>query len=89
MSGERDTMRALRMAKQGAGTMREPLRTFELPVKLDDDYPCRGTDSTGRPVYFDDLLAEGQRVATFSDTNGNYYGPFGTVERRADGLWIA
>lgn len=62
--------------------------TIELPVKLNDDYTCQGRDRNGAPVVFDDLLDEGDLVATVTDSDGNTFGPHGVVVRKDDGLWI-
>ncbi len=68
------------------------LRSLDLPVRLDerpDGCAITGTDNHGVRVHFDDLVSEGDRVATFSDKEGNCYGPFGTVARDEDGeLWV-
>lgn len=58
-----------------------------FPIKLNDKYTCQGFDANGQYVVFDDLLSEGDRVASFSDSEGNCYGPFAVVVRRDDGLW--
>jgi hypothetical protein len=50
---------------------------MKFPVKLSDEYPCRGVDAEGDEVFFDDLLNEGDTVA------GQ-----GEVVRNPDGLWI-
>ena len=63
-------------------------RRIAFPVKLNDGYPCQGFDAEGAPVYFEDLLYEGDQVADFMDEDGNLYGPMHTVVYRDDGLWI-
>jgi hypothetical protein len=59
-----------------------------FPVKLNDDYSCQGRDRDGEYVVFDDLLNEGDLVASVVDAAGNTWGPHGFVVRRADGLWV-
>ena len=54
------------------------------PIKLDDDYPCRGRDAFGEEQVFDDFLQEGQEVGP---KVGDDMFPTGVVERRDDGLW--
>jgi hypothetical protein len=54
------------------------------PIKLDDDYPCRGTDALGELQTFDDLLREGMKVGPIID--GAVF-PTGEVVRKVDGLW--
>lgn len=60
---------------------------LKLPVKLNDDYTCQGRDADGVSVVFEDLLSEGERVATLT-VDDDHFGPFGVVVRRDDGLWI-
>lgn len=60
----------------------------EFPVKLNDNYTCQGFDAAGDSVVFDDLLYEGQEVGSYSDGDGNVYGPMHTVVRKEDGLWV-
>jgi hypothetical protein len=55
------------------------------PIKLDDDYPCRGVDAMEDEQIFDDLLFEGQSVGP-KDEDGNVH-PTGEVVRKPDGLW--
>lgn len=59
-----------------------------FPIKLNDEYTCQGRDANGVYVGYDDLLSEGERVASMDDGEGNCWGPFGVVVRKADGLWI-
>jgi hypothetical protein len=62
-----------------------------FPVELierADGCAIQGYDAEGGLVCFDDLLGEGDRVATYSDDEGNCWPPLGTVVRRDDGLWI-
>jgi hypothetical protein len=59
-----------------------------FPIKLNDSYPCQGRDHHGEYVTFNDILREGDVVATFTDCEGNSYGPYGVVVRRENGLWI-
>lgn len=62
-----------------------------FPVKLierADGCAIAGHDEEGGLVCFEDLLSEGDRVAKYSDDEGNCWPPFGTVVRHADGLWI-
>lgn len=54
------------------------------PIKLDDDYPCRGRDALGEVQTFDDLLTEGMEVGPKA---GDEVFITGHVVRRADGLW--
>jgi hypothetical protein len=54
------------------------------PIKLDDDYPCQGTDAFGETQTFDDLLTEGMSVGP---KVGDDVFPTGVVVRRDDGLW--
>lgn len=54
------------------------------PIKLDDDYPCRGTDAFGETQTFSDLLTEGMEVGP--EIDGDVF-PTGKVVRRDDGLW--
>jgi hypothetical protein len=54
------------------------------PIKLDDDYPCRGVDALGETQTFDDLLREGMEVGP---RVGDDVFPTGIVVRRDDGLW--
>ena len=61
--------------------------TIMLPVKLNDSYTCQGRDANGNYVVFDDLLREGERVAT-RRVGDDLYGPHGVVTRHGDGLWI-
>lgn len=61
--------------------------TVKLPVKLNDAYPCQGKDAEGAYIAFDDLLDEGERVATLQ-VGDDQFGPFGVVVRREDGLWV-
>lgn len=55
------------------------------PIKLNDDYPCQGTDALGETQTFDDLLREGMSVGPIID--GDIH-PTGEVVRKADGLWV-
>ena len=68
----------------------EPMggRDALFPVKLNDDYTCQGRDRDGEYCVFDDLLSEGDRVASLVDEDGNTFGPFGVVVRKPNGLWI-
>lgn len=60
---------------------------LRYPIKLDDDYPCRGVDAAGEHVVFDDLLQEGNRVGC--RTRGDdVFGPYGIVVQREDGLQV-
>jgi hypothetical protein len=54
------------------------------PIKLDDDYPCRGIDALGETQTFKDLLTEGMEVGP--EVDGEVF-PTGEVVRRDDGLW--
>ena len=63
-------------------------RGARLPVKLHDGYSCQGVDADGVYVTYGDLLSEGERVASTDDGEGNCWGPYGVVVRKADGLWI-
>jgi hypothetical protein len=54
------------------------------PIKLDDDYPCRGRDALGEEQVFDDLLCEGMAVGP---KIGDEVFLTGEVVRRNDGLW--
>lgn len=58
-----------------------------FPLKLDDEYPCRGEDANGREFHFDDLLAVGQIVGARM-VGDDVFGPWGRVSRKSDGLWI-
>lgn len=60
------------------------MNDLAYPIKLDDDYPCRGTDAFGELQTFDDLLKEGMEVGPAVD--GEVF-PTGRVIRKADGLW--
>ena len=64
------------------------VHTLALPAKLDDEYPCGGTDANDEQFRFKDLLEVGERVGTTADDKGNVWGPFGIVVKRDDGLWI-
>lgn len=55
------------------------------PIKLDDDYPCRGHDALGELQTFNDLLEEGMEVGPEFD--GEVF-TTGEVVRRDDGLWV-
>jgi hypothetical protein len=66
---------------------RPAMHTLHLPVKLNDAYTCQGRDARGASIGFDDLLSEGERVATAS-RGDDQWGPYGVVVRRDDGLWI-
>lgn len=61
---------------------------LDFPVKLNDRYTCQGTDASGIAVTFDDLLGEGDLVASAITDHGGEYGPYGEVRRKDDGLWI-
>ena len=63
------------------------LRPRDFPIRLNEAYPCQGVTPAGRDVAFDDLLTEGQRVATFTDRDASF-GPLATVIRKPDGLWV-
>lgn len=54
------------------------------PIKLDDDYPCRGTHALGETQTFDDLLQEGMDVGPKIDDEVFVTG---VVVRKEDGLW--
>lgn len=55
------------------------------PIKLDDDYPCRGRDALGELQTFNDLLTEGMEVGP--ELDGEVFAT-GEVVRRDDGLWV-
>jgi hypothetical protein len=60
-----------------------------FPIKLDDDYPCQGTDAIGGRVTFDDLLFVGMKVGDPVPGDPlNAFPPFGVVVQENDGLWI-
>lgn len=62
---------------------------MKYPIKLDDDYPCNGTDPDGFRVRFHDLLDVGDRVGDPVPGDPlNAFPPMGVVVRRGDGLWI-
>lgn len=61
------------------------MNDLAYPIKLNDEYPCQGTDALGEMQTFDDLLREGMEVGP-SDEDGNVYAT-GEVVRKADGLW--
>jgi len=54
------------------------------PIKLEDDYPCRGIDALGEVQTFNDLLREGMEVGP--ELDGEVF-PTGEVVQREDGLW--
>lgn len=56
-------------------------KRFEVayPVKLNDNYTCQGRDANGVPIYWDDLLNEGD----YADEYGSFI-----VVLRDDGLWV-
>jgi hypothetical protein len=54
------------------------------PIKLNDDYPCRGRDAFGEEQTFDDLLEEGMEVGP---RVGDEVFCTGVVVKRPDGLW--
>lgn len=61
----------------------------DFPWKVvDDDYPTSARTPGGEVLHFEDLLAEGQKIAHSGDGEGNTYPPYGIVVRRDDGLWI-
>lgn len=60
------------------------MNDLAYPIKLDDDYPCRGRDALGEEQTFDDLLKEGQEVGP---KTGDEVFITGHVVRRDDGLW--
>lgn len=55
------------------------------PIKLDDAYPCRGTDANGDAVHWGDLLAEGDITGPGDDSDCV---PEARVVRGTDGLWV-
>jgi hypothetical protein len=64
---------------------------LHYPIKLNDDYPCQGTDANGKAVYFPDLLDEGDLVGPTVEhdgTPGEAAYVDGVVVRRDGGLWI-
>lgn len=64
---------------------------LKLPVKLNDNYTCKGRDADDAYIAFDDLLSEGERVPTVQVGDGDdadQCGPYGLVVMREDGLWI-
>lgn len=61
---------------------------LHYPIKLDDNYPCAGTDANGDRVMWDDLLFEGQLTGPGHGHDDNVFPPFGRVVKRADGLWV-
>lgn len=64
---------------------------MRYPIKLDDDYPCRGTDADGGTVVYPDLLAEGDRCgpAAPEDVDGGEAVFIDAeVVRKDDGLWV-
>jgi hypothetical protein len=67
------------------------MRILDLPCKLNPRYTCQGVDASGIAVTFDDLLNEGDLVATAVTGEGDNqteYGPYGEVVRRNGELWI-
>lgn len=60
------------------------MEDLAYPIKLDDDYPCRGTDAFGEEQTFDDLLKEGMEVGP---RVGDDTFCTGVVVKRSDGLW--
>jgi hypothetical protein len=66
------------------------MKSLDYPIKLNDDYPCVGTDVNGVEIYWDDLLSEGDLVGPSieeDDTPGEAAYADGIVVRRRDGLW--
>lgn len=63
---------------------------MKYPIKLDDVYPCRGTDADGAAVVFSDLLREGEKVGPWADGDegGEPMYLDGMVVRRRDGLYV-
>lgn len=58
------------------------------PIKLNDSYPCQGTDANGCAIVFPDLLREGEQVGpSDEDDGGEALFVSGVVVRRPDGLW--
>lgn len=72
---------------QGGNVNGELLFPVEL-IERADGCAIQGHDAEGGLVCFEDLLREGDRVAKYSDDEGNYWPPFGTVIRCGGGLWI-
>ena len=64
---------------------------LRYPIKLNDAYPCQGTDAAGESITFTDLLHEGARVGPFDPEDCESGEPLyesGVVVAREDGLWI-